>query len=204
MASNERMTGIRKRFDMPQPPNAQIIKKVTKLSEIAEALRRGKYFAITCLTVIKGLCAEPEAAPLFAFFLAERIQNKMRQGEYPKEFRELVNRAIKELRPYLTDPTEERKGRLSSLCDEMDSEQNDYKHVGWDMDRMLTSKDLFVVEKCLRLVLRSWEAPFWAYHAARDYAICYDARYRSGLTTSSAPMVEEIAGFWRDYYGIKK
>jgi hypothetical protein len=188
---------------MPQPPNPQLIRRVKRLTEIAEALHRGKYFPITCLTIIKGLCAEPEAAPPFAFFLSERIQNKMRQGEYSIEFRELVDRATKELKPYLTDPTEERKARLSSLCDEMDSAQNEYKRIGWDMDRMLKSKDLFVVEQCLRLALRSWEAPYWAYHAARDYAICFDARYWSGLTPESAPIVEAIAEFWRGYFGIK-
>ena len=193
---------ILERFDMPQPPNPQIINKIKKLSEIAEALRRGNKFHGTRLTIIKGLCAEPEAATAFALFLAQRIQTKMRQKKYPQQYRELVDRAIKELKPYLADPTEERKARLSSLCREMDSEQGKYKRIGWKLVRMLKSSDLFVVEECLRLVLRRYEAPYWAYHAARDYAVRYDARYWSGLIPLSAPMVEEIAGFWRDYFGI--
>ena len=41
---------------MPQPPNPQIIKKVKKLAEIAEALRPGKGFDVTRLATIKGLC----------------------------------------------------------------------------------------------------------------------------------------------------
>jgi hypothetical protein len=189
---------------MPQSPNAQIINKVKKLSEIAEALRRGKRFPITRLTTIKSLCGEPKAAAAFALFLAQRIQSKMRQGKYPKKHRDFVNRAVKELKPYLADPTEERKARLYSLCSEMESEQKEYKRVGWNMVRMLKSSDLFVVEECLRLVLKSYEAPYWAYHAARDYAVRYDARYWSGLIPSSAPMVKEIAEFWRKYYGIKE
>ena len=104
----------------------------------------------------------------------------------------------------MADPTEDRKARLSSLCSEMQAEQNEYKRIGWNMVRMLRSSDLFVVEECLRLVLRMWERPYWAYHAAKDYAVRYDARYWSGLTPSSAPMVEEIAEFWRNYYGIKE
>jgi hypothetical protein len=195
---------IRERFDMPQSPNPQIIKKVKNLSEIANALRRGKHFPMTRLTTIKSLCAEPEAAPAFALFLAQRIQNKMRRGKHSKEFRELVDRAVKELKPYLADPTDERKARLSALCREMEGEQNDYKQIGWNMVRMLKSSDLFVVETCLRLVLRSYEASYWAYHAARDYAVRHDARYWCGLTPKSAPMVEEIAEFWRDYHGIKE
>ncbi len=189
---------------MAQSPNAQIIKKVRNLSKIAEALRSGKDFPITRLTTIKSLCTEPEAATAFALFLAQRIQNKMRRGKHSKKFRELVDRAVTELKPYLADPREERKARLSSLCREMEGEQNDYKKIGWNMVRMLKSTDLFVVETCLRLVVRSYEAPYWAYHAARDYAVRHDARYWFGLIPSSAPMVEEIAEFWRNYYGIKE
>ncbi len=195
---------IRERFDMPQPPNPQIVKKVKKLSEIAEELRQGKDFPVTRLTTIKSLCEEPEAAAAFALFLAGRIQSKMRQEQGPERYRELVDRAVKELKPYVTDPTEERKGRLSSLCLEMEAEQNEYKKIGWDMVRMLRSRDLVVVEESLKSVLKGYEAAIWAYQAAKDYAERYDARYPTGLIPSSAPMVEEIAGFWRKYYGIKE
>ena len=70
-----------------------------------------------------------------------------------------MDRAIKELKPYLADPTEERKGRLSSLCREMEAEQNDYEKNGWNMVRMLKSTDLFVVEESLKSVLKMYEGP---------------------------------------------
>ena len=195
---------IRERFDMPQPPNPQIVKKVKKLSEVAEELRQGKDFPVTRLTTIKSLCGEPEAAAAFALFLAQKIQSKMRQEESPERYRELVDRAVKELKPSLTDSTEERKERLSSLCREMEAEQNEYKKIGWNVVRMLKSRDLVVVEESLKSVLKGYEAAIWAYQAAKDYAERYDARHGSGLIPSSAPMVEEIAGFWRKYYGIKE
>ena len=69
---------------MPQPPNPQIVKKVKKLSEIAEELRQGKDFPVTRLTTIKSLCGEPEAAAAFALFLAQRIQSKMRARAEPR------------------------------------------------------------------------------------------------------------------------
>ena len=191
-------------IDMPQPPNPQIVKKVKKLSEIAEELRQGKDFPVTRLTTIKSLCEEPEAAAAFALFLAQRIHSKMREEQSPERYRELVDRAVKELKPYLTDPTEERKERLSSLCREMEAEQNEYKKIGWDMVRMLRSRDLVVVEESLKSVLKGYEAAIWAYQAAKDYAERYDVLHGSGLIPSSAPMVEEIAGFWRKYYGIKE
>src|SRR5271165_609777 len=120
---------------MPQSPNTQIIKTVKKLSEIAEALRQGNKFHVTRLTIIKSLCAEPEAAAALALFLAQKIQKKMRQKKYPQQFRELVDRFIKELTPYLADPTEEGKARLASLCRAMASAQKEYKKIGWNVGR---------------------------------------------------------------------
>jgi hypothetical protein len=189
---------------MPQSENAQIIKKVKKLSEIAEALRQGNKSHVTRLTIIKRFCAEPEAATAFALFLSLKIQKNMRQKNYPQQFRELVDRVIKELTPYLAYPTEEGKARLSSLCREMESERKEYMKSGWNTGRMLKHRDLVLVEECVRSVLSRSEAPFWAYHSSKDYVVRFDARYGSGLIPNSAPFVEEIAGFWRDYYGIKE
>jgi hypothetical protein len=41
---------------MAESRDAQIVKKVKKLSEIAEGLRQGEDFPITRLTTIKSLC----------------------------------------------------------------------------------------------------------------------------------------------------
>jgi len=188
---------------MPQPPSPQIVNKVKKLSEVAVELRQGKVFHVTRLTTIKGLCGEPEAAAAYALFLAQKIQKKMRQKKYPQQFRELVDRFIKELTPYLTDPTEEGKARLASLCREMASAQKEYKKIGWNVGRMLKYRDLVLVEECVRSVLSRSEAPFWAYHSSKDYVVRFDAQYGFGLNPSSAPMVEEIVEFWRKHYGIK-
>ena len=84
---------------------------------------------MTRLTTIKSFCEEPEAAAAFALFLAQKIQKKMRKKKYPQQFRELVDRFIKELTPYLADPTEERKARLFSLYQEMTSAQKEYKKI---------------------------------------------------------------------------
>jgi hypothetical protein len=74
---------------------------------------------------------------------------------------------------------------------------------GWNVGRMLKHRDLVLVAECVRSVLGRSEAPFWAYHASKDYVVRFDARYGSGLIPNSAPFVEEIAGFWREYHGIK-
>ena len=85
----------------------------------------------------------------------------------------------------------------------MKAEQAEYKPISWGMVRIVKSMGLLVAEKCLESILRAGEAPSWLYQAARDYAERYDSRHGTGLIPSSAPMAQEIADFWRDYYGIK-
>jgi hypothetical protein len=72
------------------------------------------------------------------------------------------------------------------------------------MVRIVHSMELVVVENALRSILREIEAPTWLYQAARDYAERYDSRHGTGLIPSSAPMMQEIADFWRDHYGIER
>jgi hypothetical protein len=175
------------------------IKKVEKLEGIAEALRQNNHFSITRLTVIKGLCEDAKAAGAFAMFLARRIQRRMREKESPKRYRELVNRAVREMKPCLDDPTEERRERLWSLLREIEAEQDEYENIPWGVVRNIKSFDLVVVEHALKAVRRPYEAPFWLYHAARDFTGKTDE-----LIPKSAPIVEEIAGFWRKHFGIKR
>ena len=88
------------------------VKKVRKLGEIAEALRRGEDFPITRLTILKGLCEDPKAAEAFAQFLIRQVRKKMQEKESAERYRALVNRAVRELGPCLEHPTEDRRERL--------------------------------------------------------------------------------------------
>jgi hypothetical protein len=67
------------------------------------------------------------------------------------------------------------------------------------MVRNVQSFDLLVVEHVVKAVLRPFETPYWLYPAARD-----DTGNTGELVPKSAAMVEEIAGFWRKYSGIKR
>jgi hypothetical protein len=173
-------------------------KKVKNLEEVAEALRRGEGFSVTRLTTIKRLCEDAEAAGAFALFLSRKIQRRMREKEAPQRYRQLVNRAVREMAPYLKDPSEGSKERLYPLLREIEGEQDEYQNIPFGLLRNVKSFDLLVVECALKAVLRPYEAPYWLYHAARDYTGKTDQ-----LVPKTAPMVEEIAGFWRKHYGIK-
>jgi hypothetical protein len=177
----------------------KLIRKVEKLEAIPPALRRNEIVSVTRLTVVKGFCEGPKAAGAFALFLACKIQRRMREKDAPKRYQELVNRAVRELKPYLDQPTEEREKRLWSLFGEIQQEQDEYENIPFGVVRNIKSFDLVTVEHALKGVLKPFEASYWLYHAARDFTGKTDR-----LIPKSAPMVEEIARFWRKYFGIKR
>ena len=185
----------------PPVPRA-VVEKVRKFAEIAEALRRGQRFEITRLTSLKGLCKDPRAARSFAMFLAVHARKKALEKKVPERVEQLMARAITEMKSFLDDPNKERKERLYPLLREMEQEQDEYKRISWGMVRIVHSMELVVVEKALKSILREHEAPTWLYQAARDYAERYDSRHGTGLIPSSAPMMQEIADFWRQHHGI--
>jgi hypothetical protein len=170
---------------------------------MAEQLRRGKDFPVTRLTTLKGLCDDPKAAGAFALFLTRKVQQAMRERGAPQRFRQLVGRAVREMKPYLGQRTEERRKTLWSLWHEMREEQNEHRPIAWGTLRIIKDMNLLVAEKCLDAVLRPDESSHWLYQAARDYAERSDSRHPNGLTLKSAPMAEEIAGFWRKQLGLK-
>src|SRR4051794_15006857 len=99
----------------------KLLKKVEKLEGIAPALRENEMISVTRLTVVKGLCEDPKAAEAFALFLARKIQRRMREKKAPKRYRQLVNRAVREMKPLLDERTEERRERLWSLLREIEA-----------------------------------------------------------------------------------
>ena len=185
----------------PAVPRA-VVGKIRKFAELAAALRAGENFGITRLTSVKSLCKAPETAQAFALFLASVARQKMKEMEVPERYNELMDRGIAGMQSFLAKPDQEQKQALSALLGEIVREQNEYRYVRSMQVRSVDSMELIVVENTLKSLLRPEEAPFWLYQASRDYAECYDSRYGTGLIPSSAPMMQAIADFWANYYGI--
>jgi hypothetical protein len=81
--------------------------------------------------------------------------------------------------------------------------QNEYKYIYGGPVRLIKNNDLLVVEYALRTITADeMSAPYWAYQTARDYAERYSSKYGTGLIPISAPLVQDIAEFWPQFYGI--
>ncbi len=192
---------------MKHQVSPRIAAKIRKLARFAADLQDGHAFPVTRLTTIKSLCAEPDAARHFCFYLAQRAWTTMSKQPPPErigqerwtEYVPLVAEAITQMEHSLhRNASDTEKLRESSVA--LQRVQNSYKHINWGPVRIIESREVLVVEDAVKCFVRPVEGAYWAYHAARDYAERYDPRYGTGLIPESARMVEEIASFWCQYY----
>lgn len=182
--------------------------RISRLTQIADELKNGKSFPITRLTTIKKLCEDVTAAREFALHIAKRAQEKMSGQEAPDhidktdwlKFKEVVGRAIVHMEGFLKERFTKSESEMMALLSEIRRLQDTYDDQRWGPVRMIASSETLVVEYALRCFPSSSEVPYWAYHLAREYTERYDSRFGTGLIPESAPMVEEIAAFWRNYY----
>ena len=188
-------TPDRRKSHLPKDP---LSRQIQKLDKIIEAIRRNENVEVTRLTVVKKLCENPDAAGAFALFLARKSQERLREKKGKERYRQLASRAVREMKSYVDDPTEDRKWGLLSRLKELVDEQNEHEWIKWGAVRKIKSWDLLTVERTLRAVLSREEAPYWLYQAARDHV-----GSSMSLTKESIPRIEEIARFWRRYFKIK-
>jgi hypothetical protein len=193
--TSPKKASVNRRKKLPEDP---MTKQVRKLDAIIEAIRDKERVLITRLTVVKKLCENPEAAHAFALFIAKKAQERLREKKVKDRYRQLANHAVKEMKSYLDDPTEDGKWRLLDLLHEIKDEQNEYTPISWGMLRNIKCWDLLVVEQALQGFLRPEVAKYWLYRAAANHVGSSE-----DLTAKSIPRIEELARFWRRYFKIK-
>ena len=180
---------------------AATVKKLRTLADIAADLRGGKNFNITRLTVLKGLCSDPDAAAQFALHIAKKTQQAMkRPGRSPSKkqqrYQRLVSRAVRRMAKHLKEGTSETESLLNDVHSELRSVQDQYENQRWGPVRIIETTELLVVETALECVMHPLASSDLGYRLGRQYAERYDPRHGTGLVLESAPMVEDIAEFW--------
>jgi hypothetical protein len=193
------------------PP--EVLRKVRRLAQLPEEARRCQFaVSITRLTVLKSLCQEAEVTHRFVTYLAQRTRQKVegkakRPGyvsmkDWARQ-RDMIDRAVTALEQYLEQPSEKGHSRLWMLFHELAGEQNEYRRVYGGPVRVIKNKDLLLVEYALHTVLADEASgPQWAYQTARCYAERFDSGHGTGLTHASAPLVQDIADYWMQEFGL--
>lgn len=170
-----------------------------KLAALADALAQGASFPITRLTVLKRLCATWESAVPFACYLAEQSRDRLRMAppSLPGEFGARMDATIACIHAFLAMRTRDAELALRAARRELASAQNETRDTRWATIRTIHSRDALVVEHAANCILEPHDSAAWAYRLGRTYAERYDPRHGGGLVPESAPLVRDIAGFWR-------
>jgi len=175
---------------------------------MAEDLREGKSFSVTRLTSIKSLCTDSTASQEFSLYIASLTRLKINTRNKPDHlnpkqwlrFKQAVENALIALKAAREQGMEKNRARLWAILQELKSLQDTYENQEWGPVRIVLSSETLVVEYAVECFLSTSQAPYWAYVLARTYAEQYDSRYGCGLVPTSAPMVEDIARFWRNHF----
>ena len=117
--------------------------------------------------------------------------------------REMIIRAVAAMENYLAQPSEKGRSGLHTLLHELEGEQNEHRRIKWGSVRVIKNRDLLLVEYALQTVLANEPSiPQWAYQTARHYAERYDSSHGTGLTPASVPLVQDIADYWMQEFGL--
>jgi hypothetical protein len=181
---------------------------VRSLARTAEDLNHGKYFPISRLVTVKNLCRDSDAAAKFAREIAKLALEKMDARRCPANMRlarwtaykRLAVDAVEGIAQFVKRRTKAKESYLRRLLLMARDAQNTYEHHRWGVVRIIDCWDLLIVETATECVLHPWASADLGFQLARQYAEQYDPRFGMGLVPDSAPMMEEIANFWGQYY----
>ena len=182
--------------------------KIERFSQMTEDLKAGTSFSVTRLTTLKSLCADRAACHAFALHIAKLAKEKMDARDKPDHidpsrwlrFKHVVVNALIDLERACEEGIEQHRSELLGHLQELKSLQDTYENQRWGPVRIISNSETLVVEYAVECFLSMSQAPHWAYRLARTYAEEYDSRFGDGLVPKSAPMVEDIARFWRNWY----
>src|SRR6266542_832678 len=198
---------------MTETAQREVLRKVRKLAQLPEEVRQSRWaVSITRLTVLKSLCQGRDAAHRFAAYLAhktlERIAHEERRPtllrpETVRAHEQLMVETVAAMGEYVRAPTEADRQRLWELLRQLEAEHNDYRRIYGGPVRTIEDSDLLHVEYALHTPLADVASvPVWAYKTARHYAERYDPSHGTGLIPESAPLVQDIADFWSEEFGL--
>ena len=191
----------------------EVIQKIRKLAQLPQETQQSRFaVSITRLTVLKSLCKEPEVAARFVTDLARRTFDRVerrklhstnRNKTTARTHREMMSAALAGMKAWQQGLTQELRRDLGSLQQQMRAEQNEHKKIPFGAVRIITDVNLLLFEYALHCLLDApGEAGYWAYQTARHYAERYDPRCGTGLPPASAALVQDIADFWMQEYGL--
>jgi hypothetical protein len=200
---------------MAESPSREVLARVRKLALLPEEVKQSRWaVSVTRMTSLKTLCQQPDVANRFVTSLARKALQRVEEGkgrssqpgvDLQRVHKGLMTDALAEMEAWLQQQSDDRRRRLRDLLGRMQAQQNEHQQIRWGSVRLVRDWDLLVVEDALRCLLgQASEAGHWAYQTARDHAERYNPSEGTGLVSSSAPFVQDVADFWIEEFGLDR
>jgi hypothetical protein len=187
------------------PLSRDNIRRVQKLEDALEDLRKGNsnYFSITKLTSMKSLCRDEEYRNEYCVYLASLVMDNaeyLMENDNAKNIVNLIQQAYHVIEIVAKDSSNINVVVANATLSRLKNSQDQYKRVKWTTVRIITSRDLLILENILQCLLSPTDiAVSYAYEATRNYVEKYNPHYGTGLIPESIPMLEKIICFWNRY-----
>lgn len=189
---------------------SKTILKIQKLAQIAEKLRKGRSrLSSSRIITVKYLCNDLITATTFSLHFSKRALNRTDSNFSPIYFDEntyqknkkVISSAILVIEDFLKDQNRcEIIYKIRELLCQIKEIESKYEGQIRSSGENVIFKETFIVGYTLECVLLPFNASYFAYQVAREYCEQYNEDYGIGLIPESAPMVDEIANFFRNYY----
>jgi len=187
------------------PLSRDNIRRVQKLEDALEDLRKGNsnYFSITKLTSMKSLCRDEEYRKEYCVYLASLVMDNaesLMEKDNAGGIFNLIQQAYHVIEIVAKDRSNINVVVANATLSRLKNSQDQYKRVKWTTVRIITSRDLLILENILQCLLSPTDiAASYAYEATRNYVEKYNPHYGTGLIPESIPMLEKIICFWNRY-----
>ena len=114
-------------------------------------------------------------------------------GRLPIKFtKEKIREVINDI---LANP--DKSSEAEGLLDELKYYQSETRKVGWNRVRIISDKNLLIIEYILQALLAEDKmAQLYVYDAIRQYVEEYDCKYGTGIIPKSIPMLKNVVNYW--------
>lgn len=186
----------------------EIEKRIDKLKNLEKELENfnGTSISITKLTVLKFLCKDYSAMIEFAYFISNKVTNKIKYSEDNASLETPINESMELMKKIITDFSNTQIlsiestsfKKLDILRHIITDYQNKIEKKKWSDIRIIQNWDILLIEEAISCFIY-FDIPSMGYKLARSYTEKYNPRFGSGLIPESLKSLIEVNNYWKSY-----
>jgi len=185
-----------------------IKKRVSKLQSLEKELENfdESAISITKLTVLKYLCRDSLAMIKFAYFISQKVINRINYTENDISLKKTIVESLELMKKGITNFSKTETeciektvlNKIEILNHKIKNYQNKIDRKKWTDVRIITNWDILIIEEAISCFIHS-DFPEMGYKLAKSYTEKYNASFDTGLIPESLGYLQEINCYWIDY-----